>query len=209
MTYRLDLTGERFGRLVAVEFSHRHVSPGGSPASMWLCRCDCGKESIHSLGMLRSGQAKSCGCGIRDAVIRRCTTHGQSKAPEYNVWRAMKRRCYTKNDKNFHLYGGRGIKVCDQWKNDFNRFLDDVGPRPSSHHTLDRIDSSGNYEPSNVRWASRKEQSRNRRCVKRVPFRGMLCSSGEIAEQVGLNRYQVFYQVFRMKRNPDELWGAA
>lgn len=109
-----------------------------------------------------------------------------SDHPEYSVWQGMKRRCDNPNFKQFHQYGGRGIKVCDRWLNDFHAFLSDMGPRPSPFHTIDRIDVDKGYTPENCRWATRKEQARNIRKNRYVEHNGKRVLAIEVAEQTGL-----------------------
>lgn len=105
--------------------------------------------------------------------------------PLYSVWQSMRRRCLTPTSKQYHDYGGRGISICRQWDS-FEQFISDMGPRPSAQHTLDRIDNDGNYEPGNCRWATRKEQQRNRRVTKRVTIGGREYLAADLAERYGL-----------------------
>jgi len=124
----------------------------------WLCTCDCGENKVIMSGNLHNGTSRSCGC--RNGQPR----HGLRNTPEYRAWSAMKTRCYNKKtgDK-YRIYGGRGITVCREWLHNFPAFLEHIGNRPSTGHSLDRINNNGNYEPGNVRWATRKEQQQNRR----------------------------------------------
>lgn len=159
------LTGRRYGRLrVAskdLERSGKHT--------YWICECDCGvKKSICSSN-LTSGRTKSCGCLL--ALNGRYTkTHGLSKSREYQVWHGMFARCENPKSKSFQNYGGRGISVCERWQR-FENFLKDMGRAPTGK-SIDRIDNDGDYSPESCRWATRKQQSQNRRMRKTLTLHG-------------------------------------
>lgn len=157
---RIDLTNMRFGRLTVIEYAGNRK---------WLCKCDCGNKKVIEGSSLRAGITHSCGCFNGDRTTERNLKHGFCHTSIYTTYKGMKQRCYNKNTKAFKNYGGRGIKVCDEWKDDFQAFYDYVSKLPyfnEKGYTLDRIDNDGDYEPGNVRWASRTEQSKNRRIVK-------------------------------------------
>lgn len=165
----IDLTGMTFGRLTAVS----RVGSSTSGYALWECVCECGTVKVVASAQLRSGRTRSCGCLVRDAVSEARTVHGMSHSVEYQAWSAMRSRCLNPNHSNYPDYGGRGITVCDRWRDSFVAFYEDVGRRPPGH-SLDRIDNDGNYEPGNVRWATAQEQAMNRRpresCVRGHPF---------------------------------------
>lgn len=156
---RLDLSGQRFGKLVAVERDERP-----NRYARWICTCDCGSQSVAAQADLLSGHSKSCGC-LRNALNRtRHIKHGRTRTAAYKSWSSMKQRTCNPNNPDWHYYGGRGISLCARWMI-FENFVSDMGDPPSGF-TIDRIDSDGDYEPSNCRWASRQTQSANRRNVK-------------------------------------------
>ena len=150
----IDITGQRFGKLVVTAHSHTEDAK-----AYWRCQCDCGCKTSVRGTHLRQGQIKSCGC--LSFVHGDCC--GSQRTPEYITWRNMLQRCGNPRAHNYKYYGGRGIRVCDRWVNSYTDFLLDVGRKPTDEHTLDRIDVNGNYEPGNVRWATWSEQAANKR----------------------------------------------
>lgn len=156
-TVRKNLSGQRFGRLSVIE-----ATKNKRGRSAWLCLCDCGNSSIVKCNDLISGNTRSCGCYGLEVKSTANTTHGMTDSPEHQSWRAMKDRCQHTTHKSYKDYGGKGIVVCREWEESFDAFYKHIGPRPSPLHTLDRKDSRGNYEPGNVRWATRREQVMNR-----------------------------------------------
>ena len=159
----VDITGQRFGRLTALQ-------PAGKYFHMiaWLCQCECGRQVTVAGNTLRMGAQQSCGCWNRELMARlgrASKRHGHCVAakttPEYRSWGAMRDRCRRPGHKAYKHYGGRGIQVCERWSL-FENFLADMGPRPPGH-TLDRVNNDGDYEPSNCRWATLSEQNKNQR----------------------------------------------
>jgi hypothetical protein len=177
---RVNLLGETFGylRVVAGPF----IEDG---CTWWMCACDCGNETKVRSNSLRAGDTKSCGCYARSQTSIRSKTHGMSKTAIYRTWRCMLSRCYYEKDRCYSIYGGRGITVCDRWRESFENFYADMGDKPSSKHSLDRIDSDGNYCPTNCRWATPTEQANNRRNSLRVCINGISKSLADWAEFYG------------------------
>lgn len=152
----IDLTEQRFGRLIAKEPTKRR---GRNRSIVWRCLCDCGNEVYVSSNNLRTGHTESCGCLMLDMK----TGHGMSKTREHNSWYSMIQRCYNPNHPRYKDYGGRGIKVCERWRNSFEAFYEDMGSRLEGK-TLDRWpDNDGNYELFNCKWSTSLEQRENRR----------------------------------------------
>lgn len=154
----IDMTGRRFGRLLVISYAGR---PRPSQHE-WLCNCDCGTEIKVDGARLRKGSTTSCGCLRNELNATRFVTHGETNSPEYTSWVGMKGRCLNPANPKYERYGGRGISVCDRWRDSFEAFLEDMGHRPSPAHSIDRRDNDGNYEPGNCRWATPVEQQRNR-----------------------------------------------
>lgn len=180
-----DITGQVFGKLTVLQFAGVQKEQ-----SRWLCQCECGSLKIYRGDLIRCGRSKSCGCVGISQLAEMATKHGHASdsatSSEYKSWEAMRGRCLNPRHKKFSYYGGRGIKVCDRW-DDFQKFLDDMGPKPSPKHSIDRIDVNGDYEPENCRWADKKTQENNRRNNRKVCFRGQLLTAAEIAGMTGIN----------------------
>jgi len=177
-----NMTGQRFGRLTLMGPQRHHRS--GRPG--WRACCDCGNEVVIRANDLISERVRSCGC-LRSALrTQNNMKHGACGTPEYNAWQLMRDRCYNPHNKAFRYYGGRGIRVHPRW-GAFEAFLEDMGPRPSPQHSLDRFpNGDGNYEPGNVRWVNRTEQARNKRNNRLLTCSGKTATLAEWAEISGV-----------------------
>lgn len=239
---KLNLTGHTYG-----DWTVLREGEIIKKQSFWHCRCVCGKEKALSLGSLRSGMSKGCGCNkarfnrpnvgdrfgewtiyagpisvkvpkgsvIRFPCVCKCGTKkdillcslksGSSQScgcvkrekaycndREFHIWQSMIYRCTKKTSVPYPHYGGRGITVCERWKESYHAFLQDMGKRPTSRHTLDRIDNNGNYEPSNCRWATYKTQLGNRRVSVNITVNGVTCTVTEWAEKICKPRGTVY-----------------
>lgn len=151
------------------------------------CLCDCGEIRSVQIPKLKSGQTVSCGCYAAERASRENRTHGRSRTPEYTSWRSMIQRCENPKATDYEIYGGRGVKICDRWRNSFEAFLADMGPRPAGN-TLDRIDHTGDYEPSNCRWATAKAQTANRSNMNSHEIDGELLNLSEAEKRFGVTR---------------------
>ena len=188
----MDLTGQRFGMLTVLERAgHKRNRVA------WRCRCDCGKETIVCALDLRSGDVKSCGCMKGSWIAKSKLKHGMAGTRLYRVWAGMKDRCLNKNEKEYHNYGERGIKVCDEWM-EFEPFQKwALANGYSDKLTIDRIDVNGDYTPKNCRWATYKEQANNKRNNRFVEFNGRRQTIAQWAEEIGINWATLFERLSR------------
>jgi hypothetical protein len=176
---RYDITGQRFGKLLAVEQLPRRK---GAWHSTWRCACSCGKDCKRTSYELRRGLSVNCGCSKR-----RLKSHGVSGNSSYRVWVNMLARCYNPNDVGWPYYGGRGITVCDRWRESVLNFVADMGARPLGR-TLDRIDSAGSYCKENCRWADLEAQANNRRNSRRLDLDGESMTLAQWARRAGISQ---------------------
>jgi hypothetical protein len=171
-----DLTNQRFGRLTVLSLvpSNQHARTD----RYWNCICECGTARVVTTTSLTSGTTRSCGCMRQEVARERNTTHGLSRTPEYRIYHAMLKRC-----KSDPLYVGRGITVCQRWQDSFLAFHEDMGHRPSSRHTIERVDNDGAYSPENCIWATYTTQARNRRSNTLHTYKGESLTVRELSEK--------------------------
>lgn len=185
-----DLMGKPFGRLTVVGYEGcRRIN--GRPYHYWICRCVCDPGRVFPVRgeSLRGDNTLSCGCLKRERLaegvaLRR--KHGRSGTKEFRAWSSMIGRCYRLSDPHYPAWGGRGISVCDRWRDSFVAFLEDMGEAPSPGHTLERINNDGQYCKENCRWALHAEQARNTRRNRRLTFNGRTMILSDWAREIGL-----------------------
>jgi hypothetical protein len=188
---RPNITGLTFGRLRVADF---YASERG--CRWWSCVCECGTAVIVKTSQLVRGKKRSCGCLRRESLGKITRTHGKSRTPEYRAWAAMKSRCFNPKATGYADYGGRGIDVCERWKNSFENFLDDMGEKPSPAHELDRYpDNNGNYEPGNCRWGTFAEQNNNKRSNRIFVVGGVSATLAEHCRRHGMQGTTVAWRI--------------
>ncbi len=186
--------GTKFGRLTFIELAHRSDK---SRQWNWKCMCDCGKEVISMGGNIRSGRTISCGCYQKIRASQTHKRHGLTGTRIHRIWKNMKQRCFNEKNPRFMDYGGRGIGMHSDWKDNFESFLNYVG-QPEPHQSLERINNNLGYEPGNVRWATNTEQVRNRRVSVKVDFNGSKHIK-ELCEEIGSDYYRTYDLIVRRK----------
>jgi len=177
-----DLTGQAFGRLTVLGYAGKNKRR----FSMWTCRCECGLPCVVQGTSLTRSATRSCGCLQRNTVTARNMKHGLSRSPEFTTWHSMFERCNNPRNKAYAHYGGRGISVCDRWSA-FETFYEDMGPRPSPNHSIDRIDNAKGYCKVNCRWATQTTQNRNSRRNRVLTFNGKAMCLSEWSEQLSIS----------------------
>lgn len=190
MTKILDITGQRFGKLTAIKLDHVR-----NQQACWLFKCDCGNFKIARATNVKCGSIKSCGCARKDRVPARLK-HGYAYrgkiTKEYRTWTGIISRCYNKNEKNYKYYGERGIKMCEEWRKSFESFYKDMGDAPTPDHSIDRIDNDKNYEPSNCRWVTGREQRRNTTRTVWLTYNGRTMIQSDWARELNVNPVKIY-----------------
>lgn len=198
------MIGNRFSRLIVVKELDR-IKYKTTSSRSYLCKCDCGAEIIALPSNLHRGATKSCGCLKKETAGDSTRTHGLSNSVEYKIWQGILKRCYNKNHKEFHLWGGKGISVSPQWKNGFIQFYNDIGKRPSPIHSIDRIDGSKGYSKENCRWATPIEQSLNTSKTNKFIFNNEIMSLRQVASKINRSYYTLYSWVIRKKIPLDDV----
>lgn len=194
-----DLSGRKFNRWTAISLGEG-TGPGRPPR--WLCRCECGTEQLVFAAALKRGHSKSCGCWNMEKIQERNYKHGHSPSSggfssTYTTWSSMVNRCTNPNEPSYGRYGGRGVTVCNEWLN-FSNFLADMGEKPeaaSGRYSLDRIDFNQGYEKANCRWATDKEQARNKSSNRLITSKGETKCVSEWAEITGIHPMTIIYRL--------------
>ena len=175
----VNLEGKIFGRLMVIKRAEKNLNN----KVYWGCVCECGEYVDVIAQQLTSGKTQSCGCLNQEVITR----HGNSYHPLYQTYMGMLKRCHHNDSRHYKNYGGKGVHVCARWRESFDDFLYDMGPKPSADCTIDRINNDRGYEPDNCRWADKTTQSRNRGFTKNIAYRGRDYSANEFAEFSGLH----------------------
>lgn len=196
--------GDKFGRLTVVEMTYKE-SKSGRRRAFWVCVCDCGGSNTVDSGNLRNGNTRWCSLCASKFKSSHRRKHGHSQhadgrnkaTKEYSTWSGMKGRCLNKKDTRYFDYGGRGISICREWIDSFESFLSDMGVAPSADHQIDRIDNNGNYEPDNCKWASRTENSNNKRNNYNLTINGETKTLANWEKFSGINQSTIKRRVTR------------
>lgn len=196
-----NIIGQRFNRLVVIEYA----GLSNQNQAKWLCRCDCNNEVSVEAGSLKTGNTQSCGCLNRELIRSRKSrlTHGMRNSLEYSTWCSIKRRCYNPNQENYERYGGKGIRMCARWLNSFENFYEDMGPKPTHNHTIERKDSSKDYSPDNCIWLPSRYQSKNRRTVIKIKYQGKEMILKDWARELGMNYITLYYRIIKQGLPPE------
>lgn len=197
----INLTGRKFGRLTALGFAGNRK---------WVCQCECGTQKAINSQALKSGETRSCGCLQKELAAKRLTKHGYTSrkgcTPTYQSWACMIQRCTNPNLRCYHRYGGRGIKVCERWRDSFKAFLSDMGKRPSKAHEIDRKDNDGNYEPGNCQWTTHRQNMSHTRRTRLITIAGRTQTMADWSRETGVDSATICTRLAR-GRTPEEALG--
>lgn len=199
-----NLTGQKFGRVTVISFSHYRNNNTKEP--YWNCLCDCGTQKTMPGRGLYRGKAKSCGCYNKEMSSKKNSKHGMSNTNIHDVWRGMLDRCDNENNARYKDYGGRGIKVCNYWR-DFENFYNDVKDGYKKGLTIERVDVNGNYEKSNFRWATKREQQHNKRDTIYLTVNGLTATVIKWSEISGTNQQTIATRYFRHWTHEECVYG--
>ena len=191
---REDLTGQRFHKLVVLSSAQDHIKPNGYRVAQWNCKCDCGNLTVVDGTSLKNGHTKSCGCLQGDHHMDSSHIDGRSRL--YRIWQNMKQRCYNPNNDNFQNYGGRGVLVCDDWKESYIKFKTwALNNGYQDTLSLDRIDVNGNYDPLNCRWSTVVEQANNTRTNRNITYNNETLTLSQWRKRLGFKRGVLEYRL--------------
>lgn len=198
-----ELINTKYNFLTLIKEIEPHITSGGNVHRKCLFKCDCGNFFETQFSQVKNGNTKSCGCYSREIASKRMKEknhrHGKSKISEYNIYLSMKKRCLNENHNSYKDYGGRGISICESWKNSFENFIKDMGERPSKKHSIERINNELGYSKDNCKWATRTEQARNVRNNRIIDFNGDKKCLSEWAEIIGVSWQNLYYKLIVSK----------
>lgn len=197
MSKRIDLTGQRFGRLTVVKFAGYKKRSNGYNVGYWQCMCQCGRSSVVSTSHLTSGWIRSCGCLQRETAREVHIKHGGQGTRLYSIWKNMISRTGIPGQRSYDYYGGRGITVCEEWKKDFEQFRNwAMRHGYQDHLTIDRIDVNGDYCQENCRWVTMKKQNNNKRNNVRISYNGETLTLAEWSEKLGIKEITLWQRIY-------------
>jgi hypothetical protein len=194
---RLELTGQKFGRLTAIRIAEKRKHK----KYYWECKCECGNICVVMGTKLKNGYTKSCGCLLPDLIRETKTTHGLTHSKTYKIWASMKKRCDNPADNGYHKYGARGIKYCEKWGL-FENFFSDMGLCPSGY-SIERINNNGDYEPDNCKWIPLKDQARNRRSNRYITYNGITKTIIQWSEHYNIEYRKLYVRLVTLNWTPE------
>lgn len=196
MANLIDLTGQRFGKLIVLRRAENYVRSNGHKESTWVCCCECGNEITVTRTNLK--RARSCGCSKGKYISDSKITHGMSNSRLYRIWQNMKNRCYNPNVDRYDRYGGRGITVCEKWRDSFEAFYKwAIDNGYSDELSIDRKDVNGNYTPDNCRWISMDKQADNKLNSRIFEYNGEAHTVSEWSKILGISRDIIWNRIKR------------